>query len=118
MPTWPASLSQRPLIDGFVEMPPNLVVRSQTDLGPAKVRRRATASMTRFQMTLRMTAPQLATFRTFLADDLDDRARSFTWVHPITGAAGTFRIVDPPSIVPAGNAAVSWRVALVVELLP
>ncbi|QLH37711.1 MAG: hypothetical protein HWD60_00095 [Defluviicoccus sp.] len=40
---WPSSLPQKPLVDGFSETAPNLVVRSPMDVGPAKVRRRATA---------------------------------------------------------------------------
>jgi hypothetical protein len=36
IPSWPASLPQRPLADGFAETPPNLLVRSATDIGPAK----------------------------------------------------------------------------------
>ena len=115
MPAWPASLPQRPLIDGYRETPPDLVVRTVMDVGPAKVRRRATAGITRLQMVFRLTAGQLTTFRNWLRNDLQDRALSFTWLHPVTGAAGNFRIVDPPQYEPAGP---SWRISLVMEMLP
>ncbi len=115
MPAWPATLPQRPLIEGFSEQPPNLVVRSQTDTGPAKVRRRATAGPTRMTLAFRMTADQLTAFRAFLHADLADRALSYSWTHPVTGQPGTFRIVDPPSWEPMGLA---WRVGLTLEMLP
>ena len=115
MPAWPASLPQHPLIAGYQETSPDLVVRSPMDTGPAKVRRRATAGVTQLRMAFRLTTAQLTTFRIFLQADLQDRALSFSWTNPVTGAAGWFRIVDPPQYEPAGP---SWRVAVVMEMLP
>jgi len=117
MPAWPSTLPQKPLGDGFTETPPNLVVRSQTDVGPAKTRRRATAGVTRLQMAFRLTPAQLATFRAFLDDDLAGRALSFSWTHPVTGAAGSFRIVDPPTWEPIAGG-IAWKLGLVLEMLP
>jgi hypothetical protein len=115
-PIWPASLPQKPLIGGFRETPPNLVVRSQTDTGAAKARRRATAGVTNFEMQFRLTGAQLATLRTFYATDLQAGALPFTWTHPISGASGAFRIIEPPAITPTGG--VTWLVGLKIELLP
>ncbi|MBK8211713.1 MAG: hypothetical protein IPK78_18940 [Rhodospirillales bacterium] len=115
MAAWPASLPQKPLMQGFRETAVNLVVRSQTDVGPAKARRRATAGPTTFEMSFRLTSTQLATFRTFVRTDIQDGAGPFTWAHPVTGVPGTFRLIEPPQIVPAG---VSWLVGLRVEMLP
>ncbi|MDG4603751.1 MAG: hypothetical protein P9C48_14435 [Defluviicoccus sp.] len=117
MPAWPASLPQRPLADGFRETPPDLIVRSQTDLGSPRVRRRATAGVTRVALAFRFSRTQLATFRTFLHADLQDRALAFQWTHPITGVAGSWRIAEAPVIEPiAGGTA--WRVSMSWELLP
>jgi hypothetical protein len=115
-PVWPVSLPQKPLKAGFRETPPNLVVRSQTDVGPAKARRRATAGMTSFDMQFRLSAAQLATLRTFYNFDLQGGALAFTWTHPVTNAAGSFRIVQPPEIAP--TAGVTWLVGVKMELLP
>ncbi len=117
IPLWPASLPQRPLADGFAETPPNLLVRSATDIGPAKARRRATAGVTRLRAAFRLSPSQLATFRSFFASDLQGGALSFSWVHPVTGALGSFRIVPPPTIEPVA-AGIAWRVSLDLELLP
>lgn len=118
MTAWPASLPATPLRIGFKETPPDLVIRSQTDLGPAKVRRRATAGVTRLDMAMLMTSTQLATFKTFMTADLSDRAVSFTHTHPITGAAITVRIVDPPVIEPYSDLSLDWRISMIWEILP
>jgi len=117
VPVWPASLPQRPLGEGFAEQPPELVVRSPMDTGPAKVRRRSTAGVSKLQMVFRLTPTQLATFRNFLANDIQDRALSFSWVHPITDATGLFRIVEQPTYQAIGNG-LAWRLSVVLEMLP
>jgi len=117
VPVWPISLPQRPLADGYSEQPPNLVVRSPMDVGPAKVRRRTTAGVTRLQMAFHLTPAQLATFRGFLANDIQDRALAFTWAHPVTGVVGTFRIAEQPTFEAIANG-LAWRIAVVFEMLP
>lgn len=115
MANWPSSLPPRPLISGFRETPPNLVVRSQTDIGPAKTRQRTTSGATTFEMSFRLTSAQLSTFRSFYATDLQGGALTFLWTHPVTGVPGQFRIIEPPSIAPS---ALSWMVGLRIEMLP
>ena len=114
---WPPSLPQSPLGDSFAEQPPNLIVRSPMDVGPAKVRRRSTAGVSRLQMAFRLTPAQLATFRTFLHNDIQDRALQFTWVHPVTGVAGSFRIVEQPTWEPISGG-LAWKLTLALEMLP
>ena len=117
IPLWPASLPPRPLADGFSETPPNLLVRSATEIGPAKARRRATAGVTRLKAAFRLSPAQLAIFRTFFASDLQGGALPFSWTHPATGAIVAFRIVPPLTIEPIA-AGIAWRVTLELELLP
>ncbi len=117
IPSWPASLPQRPFADGFAETLPNLLVRSTTDIGPAKARRRTTAGVTRLKAAFQLSPAQLATCRSFFAADLQGGALSFSWTHPGTGAIGAFRIVPPPTIEPVA-AGIAWRVSLDLELLP
>src|SRR5512134_3115838 len=115
-PVWPVGLPQKPLKTGFRETPPNLVVRSQTDVGPPKARRRATAGVTSFEMQFRLSAARLATLRTFYNFDLQGVALTFIWTHPVTNAACQFRIVQPPEIAP--TAGVTWLAGVKMELLP
>ena len=117
MPTWPTSLPQAPLVEGYGEQPPDLIVRSQVDVGWAKTRRRATAGATRITATYTMTGTQLAVFESFLAGDIADRTLAFDWPRPRTGATVPVRIVEPPQIVPAAGTH-RWRVGLTLELMP
>ena len=119
MPTtpWPSSLPQRPRADDFAETPPNLLVRSTTDTGPAKVRRRTTAGVTKMRASFRLTAAQLAAFRSFYEIDIEHGALPFSWTHPITGASGLFRIVEPPTYEAVANG-LAWRLSVVFEILP
>lgn len=56
MPTWPASLPQHPLIKEYVEMPQSNVIRSSMAVGPAKSRRRSTATTTDAEVVYLLTS--------------------------------------------------------------
>ena len=117
MPAWPSDLPQQPLVQGFSETAPQLAVRTSMDVGPAKVRRRATAGVTQLKCAFRLSAAQRASLLTFWQTTLAAGARSYTWTHPISGAAITCRIVEPPGFTPAAGG-VAWLAALSIEVLP
>lgn len=112
MPTWPVTLPQLPLQDGFSEKRPKNVIRTSMDQGKAKTRRRYTAGVRNFTVQLFMTTAQVAIFDAFQSDECYDNAISFTWVSPRTGESGSFRIVDEPSFVPKGP---NWIVSFAME---
>jgi len=74
-PLWPPSLPQSPLGDSFAEQPPNLIVRSPMDVGPAKVRRRSTAGVSRLQLAQRATRPGTTLNRALASASNPVRAR-------------------------------------------
>jgi hypothetical protein len=117
MPAWPSDLPPRPLVEGFSETAPTLTVRSSMDVGPAKVRRRVTAGVTQLKCSFRLSPTQRASLLTFWQTTLAGGALSYTWAHPISGAAITCRIVEPPAFTPAARG-VSWVAALNIEVLP
>jgi hypothetical protein len=117
MPAWPSDLPQLPLVQGFSETAPTLAVRSPMDVGPAKVRRRATAGVTQLKCTFRLSAAQRASLLTFWQTTLAGGALSYSWTHPISGTAITCRIVEPPGLTPVAGG-VSWLAALSIEVLP
>ena len=51
------------------------------------------------------------------APTLAGGALSYSWTHPISGAAITCRIVEPPGFTPAAGG-VSWVATVTVEILP
>lgn len=115
-PIWPASLPQDPLIQGLQEQFPANTIRTQTDAGPAKVRRRFTAGVRRFPgLRMWLTDAQAATFDTFVTDTLGDGALSFEWKHPRTGETKALRFVEPPRLSADG---IHWLAEMNLEMLP
>lgn len=116
--TWPASLPQVPQ-RGFSEQGGVNLIRSQTDTGPAKQRRRA-ASASKMSVSFLMTTAQVATFEDFVLDSLKGVSR-FYFQHPRLLTQQEVRIV------PTGNgdeytieyqAPDYWMVKLSLEILP
>lgn len=116
MATWPAGLPQRPLLQGASEQGQGTVVRTDMDVGPAKLRRRYTAEITRFDIALILTTAQVATLETFYDSTVNGGVDPFDWSHPRTLAAAEFRFVSRPAYQPLG--ADYWRTAFVLEVLP
>lgn len=116
MPTWPSTLPQEPLQQGYEEARQSGVVRTQMDKGPPKARQRSSATVSRFQMRFRITGSQVATLESFFEDDLDYGALRFDWTHPRTGAAVQFRFREPYSLSQiAGDL---YEVGAALEVLP
>lgn len=116
MPTWPESLPQEPGADGFQETAPNLVVRTQMDAGPPKVRRRFTAGVRTFAMRFVLSEDQVDTLDAFFIEDCAGGAIPFDWKHPRTNAPASFRFVEPPTYTSLGGDC--WSANVSVELLP
>ena len=104
-------------MQGFSETAPTLAVRSPMDVGPAKVRRRATAGVTQLKCAFRLSAAQRGSLLTFWETTLAAGALSYSWTHPISGAGITCRIVEPPGFTQAAGG-VSWVATVTVEILP
>lgn len=91
MPAWPSDLPQYVNEQGYSERLPDLTVEFPVDTGPPKVRRRFTTHWRQIAATMWMTRAQVETFRTFYLTTLKGGVDTFTWVNPITQAAGTFK---------------------------
>lgn len=115
---WPASLPQQPLYDGYQEQAPNLVIRSQMDAGPPKIRQRFTAGIRTFAMRLALTKAQVATLDTFFVTTAAGGSIAFEWVHPRTGATVNYRFVVPPQPKYHADADDVWWAELALEILP
>jgi hypothetical protein len=121
MPTWPASLPQKPLVDGYEERTPSTLVRTQMDKGPDKVRRRHTAGTRTFAQQLELSGSQVSTLESFIDSDLDGGALQFDWQHPRTGANVKFRFVplDESTLVSYSTIGDDvYRVQMQLEILP
>jgi len=116
MPAWPGTLPTKPLMRGYQESHDDPKLRSPMDAGPAKVRRRFTATVFKFNAGFILTDTELTIFEDFYADDLKHGSLSFTWVHPRTGAAITSRIKGVYAYTTLSDDA--YEVRFEVEILP
>jgi hypothetical protein len=117
--TWPTTLPQVPQ-KGYSETGGMNIIRTQTDTGPAKMRRRADSPAT-LSCSFLMSTTQVNTFETFVTTSLNGVLR-FYFTHPRKQTTVEVRIV------PQGNSGdlytltylspVYWRVNLTLEILP
>src|SRR5690606_8662050 len=101
---------------GFHETVPDNVLRSQTDAGPAKLRRRSTSGVRGLTLAYMLSKAEVAALESFYLDTLAGGIVSFTLAHPRTGGNVTCRFKKPPAYV-ALNGAV-FRAGLELEVLP
>lgn len=113
MATWPSSLPQKPLAEGFAESSAPNVIRTENDAGPTNARRRYTVPVKRYQMRLLLTTAQVATFETFHESTLASGVLPFDWLDPRTQAAASFVILGYSGYEQAGPG--YWYVSLTLE---
>ncbi|NNG04360.1 MAG: hypothetical protein HKM95_09700 [Inquilinus sp.] len=116
MPVWPAALPQDVLIAGYSEEVPETTIRTQMDAGPAKVRRRFSAGVRKFAVTVALTRAQVQILDDFYLTDLQGGALRFDWTHPRTLAAVQFRFLTAPRY--ASQSQIDWLAQLQLEVLP
>jgi hypothetical protein len=117
MPTaWPGTLPQFVQSSGYAEDKHDQTTRSPTDSGATKVRRRFTGRFDNHSVTLAMTAAQVAIFETLHDTTLKGGSLTFTWVHPRTQAACTYKFISTPKITHVDGD--QYRVSFKLELQP
>lgn len=117
--TWPTSLPQTPLLNGYAESKNINTIRTPMDNGPAKTRRRS-ALPTPIQCAFNMTATQVATLEDFVKNTLFG-VRRFNFTHPRLRTSVEARIVPGSDgkyydLSPLGGG--MWHVSLAMEILP
>lgn len=117
--TWPTSLPQKPLRDGFSEVGGVNVIRTPMDKGPARTRR-LSRLVKPIQVTFLMTKAQVVTLEDFVENTLFG-VRRFNFTHPrkltaievriVPGGEGVFYTLSPLSVD-------FWQVSMSLEVLP
>ena len=117
MSTWPTSLPQYVLEEGFSERIQDQNIETPMDVGLAKVRRRFTKTLRTLSCTLQLTAAQRTDFETFWGVTCAGGSLPFTWKNPITQATVSMRFRSPaPAYTSLGGGAAS-RVSFTVEII-
>ncbi len=114
MATWPSTLPQEFMEDGYSESPPDNLIRTQTDTGPGKIRKRSTAASRKIQGQLLFTAAQKTIFESFFETTIGYGSLAFDC--PLrTGEEEEMRFTSLPSYSPAGGG--DFLVTLNLEIL-
>lgn len=87
MASWPTSLPQQVLLEGYQEQQLDISIRSSVDVGPEKVRPRYTAAPVDFNCSLVLTSTQCDALDAFYDATLNFGTDRFDWTHPRTLAA-------------------------------
>lgn len=119
--TWPLTLTRTPRVADLQEDAPEIVIRSEVDVGPAKIRRRFTGDRRRFTIGLDLRRSEVETFDVWFREQTFGGALSFAWKHPRKGTAADFRFLSTPTYrpkSPRGDGSEWWTVSFEVEMLP
>lgn len=114
-PIWPTDLPS-PSATGWEERLGANVIRAKTDAGPAKVRRRSTATVDILSVQLLCTTAQREAFRTFYRVTTADGSLAFDWQDPILGTNRTCRFAEGEPVMRPNGA--HWLVTFQLERLP
>jgi hypothetical protein len=122
MSDWPVTLPQDWLLEGAAGAIGDNTLRSQPDVGPAKLRRRSTARPDTWSGDMIMTATQYGILDGFYKTTCAGGSLPFTKTHPVTGSSKNYQFIGPPSYRPSGSYAANgeqyWLVTLNLEILP
>lgn len=120
MPSWPASLPPLPVGLSFDE--PSGHLRTEMDVGPAKVRVLDSAPTRPVQFSTPFTGAQLVALATFWTTTLARGTLEFDWEDPVTDATVSYRFVGRYSVgLEAGDSDTDkrvWMVSMTLEVMP
>lgn len=100
---WPAALQDYVNEESFSHAIGNTTVRTEMDIGPAKVRRRMTRSVDIFDVTITIDVDDYDTVYEFYDTTLNGGVEQFTFAHPFTGVDTNFRMTQEPTFAPMGG---------------
>ncbi len=99
MPPWPSELPSIPTVDSYMETFADTALRTQMDVGPAKVRRRISAGVEPLSVGLdHFSSAQVDILKTFYYTTLLGGTLRFDYPHPRTRATASCRFTGPPKI--------------------
>lgn len=113
---WPSSLQQLVNQQSFVAKWGETVIRSDMDIGPAKVRRRFTRPIDTYTVNINLTITDYNNLYNFYNSTLNGGVNTFEFNHPITGVLTTFRFLAPPQVSPMGGT--TFQATMEWEALP
>lgn len=118
MDNWPVSLQQKLDVEGFTKRLGSTKVKTDMDVGPAKVRSRFTDAVDLYDCQVHLDFAEVQTFETFYKTTLANGTLPFLFLDPFTGVESIFRFQpeSDPQIRPLGGR--TFTLGMVWEKLP
>lgn len=116
MPSWPADLPAKPLVDHYQENIGDTVIRSKMDQGPAKTRQRSSAGVSELTVSYLLSGAQTGVLETFYMTTLAGGSARFAYIHPRRDVEVSARFRKPPQLVACNGQ--YYTVRLELEILP
>lgn len=114
--TWPVTLPSYFLKGSYREAPIDQTIRSATDLGRPRVRRRFTRDIIVVSGIMRMTQSQVDSLKTFYYTTCVGGTDSILITNPFNAIQSEYNFLSPPEFVHIGHD--RYDVSLSLELLP
>lgn len=95
---WPITLPQELITQGLAEAPPERVIRTKTEFGPTRDRRRTTSGDHSVKGTLSIRQSDYHILEEFYETTTKDGTIRFQWVLPLSGNDAMFKFDGPPDI--------------------
>lgn len=116
MDTWPIALQQKLNVSSFEVKLGSTTLRTDMDVGPAKVRSRFTDAVDTYQCSIYLDFDEYDDFLLFFKTTLNNGTNQFEFDDPFTQVATAFRFASPPTIRPLGGR--FFEVGMIWEKLP
>lgn len=116
MDSWPVGLQQRLNADDFSVKFGDTTIRTDMDVGPAKVRRRLTDGVDTYSCSILLDIDDWDTLKDFYKTTLAGGSLPFLFTDPFTSMNDPFRFAAPPEAKPMGGRI--FRISMVWERLP
>lgn len=103
MDNWPSSLQQKLNADSFEKKFGSSSVRSENDIGPAKVRSRFTDAIDVYGCQILLDFSEYPDLEEFYKTTLNNGVNRFLFTDSFSGLETEYRFVEPPVIRPLGG---------------
>lgn len=114
--SWPSALQDYLNEENFSEIPQPATIRSEPDVGPAKVRNRYTKALKDVSCTINLPKADYDTFTNWYETTLGNGSNRFYFTHPIADDQRVYRFKDEPQITPIGG--LEFMVSMTWEQMP
>ena len=115
MASWPGTLPQTPLLQGFSQLERDTKIRSGMSYGPAKVRKRTTVIIYDVKMSLLLSTADKDILKTFYLTTTNEGIDKFDWVDHLNGGTVNYKFVG---VIAWSRRSNLWFAQMNFEIVP